>query len=83
MLDGAKRCTCGRGCATFGACLRRKRLQFPPAAQRQLTSDWDDHLDRYEWAVRQGIQPSSTLREETEAAIAVSEATGTPYRADE
>lgn len=83
MLDGDKRCSCGRGCSSFGACLRGKRLQFTDQAQRQITGDWDRHLDRYEWAVRQGIQPASTMREETEQAIAVSELTGTPYRADD
>lgn len=83
MLDGGKRCSCGAGCPTFGACMRRKGIQFTDAGQRRITSDWDTHLDRYEWAIRQGIQPTSTLREETERAIAVSEATGEPFRADE
>lgn len=51
--------------------------------QRHITSEWDTHLDRYQWAVSQGIQPHSTLREETESAIAISNATGVPFRADE
>lgn len=82
MLDGSKRCSCGQGCRTFGACLRGKRIQFPDAAQRHITGEWDTHLDRYEWAVRQGIQPVGTKREDTERAIAVSERTGEPFRAD-
>jgi hypothetical protein len=82
MNDGAKRCGCGRGCRTFGACLRGKRLHVLDAGQRGITTAWDGHLDRYEWAVRQGIQPASTLKEETDFAIAVSEATGEPFRAD-
>lgn len=82
MSDGI-RCSCGAGCTTYGACLRGKRLHVLAAGQRHITSEWDTHLDRYEWAVQQGIQPSSTLREETEQAIAISELTGTPYRADE
>jgi hypothetical protein len=48
----------------------------------EVNTDWDTHLDRYEYAVNQGIQPAGTLREQTEAAIAVSNATGVPYRAD-
>ena len=82
MLDGNKRCSCGQGCATFGACLRRKGIRVLDPGQRHITSEWDTHLDRYEWAVRQGIQPASTLREETDMAIAVSEASGEPFRAD-
>lgn len=82
MIDGDKRCGCGRGCGTFGACIRGKRLQLTDPGQQYITAEWDDHLNRYEWAVRQGIQPDSTLREETDFAIAVSEATGEPYRAD-
>lgn len=83
MHDGQKRCSCGQGCPTWGACMRRKGLHYVDAGQRSITSDWDGHLDRYEWAVRQGIQPDSTLREETEFAIALSNETGTPYRGDE
>lgn len=83
MIDGAKRCSCGNGCPTFGSCMRRKRLQLTDPSQRRITSEWDRHLDRYAWAVRQGIQPDSTLREETDYAIAVSEETGVPYRGDE
>jgi hypothetical protein len=82
MLDGNTRCSCGSGCPTYGACLRRKGIHIMDPGQRHITSDWDAHLDRYAWAVRNGIQPASTLREETEQAIAVSEATGEPFRAD-
>lgn len=82
MRDGNKRCSCGGGCATFGACLRRKGIRVLDPAQRHVTSEWDTHLDRYAWAVSQGIQPAGTLREDTEAAIAISNATGEPFRAD-
>jgi hypothetical protein len=81
-LDGKKRCSCGDGCHSFGACLRGKRLRVVVGDSHEITSQWDSDLDRYEWAHRQGIQPASTMRDAVETAIAVSNATGVPYRAD-
>lgn len=82
LSDGSKTCSCGRGCASFGACLRGKNLQTVVGESKSRNHEWDHHLDRYAYAVRQGIQPASTTVEGTETAIAISEAAGTPYRAD-
>ena len=82
LADGTKTCSCGKGCHSFGACLRGKNIRTAVGPARDRNAEWDDHLDRYEYAVSQGIQPASTLREATNTAIAISEATGEPYRAD-
>lgn len=81
LVDGKKRCSCGQGCVSFGACMRRKGLRLAVGNAHDENREWDSHLDLYEYARRQGIQPESTMREATELAIAVSEATGEPYQA--
>lgn len=81
LADGSKTCSCDAGCRSFGACLRRKGLRYAVGAAHQTNHEWDEHLDRYEYARRQGIQPESTIREATERAIAISELTGEPYQA--
>jgi hypothetical protein len=82
LADGTKRCSCGKGCPSFGACMRGKNLHTVVGDSKAANYEWDRHLDRYEYAVGQGIQPASTLAEDTETAIAVSQATDTPFRAD-
>lgn len=82
LSDGSKRCSCGNGCPSFGACMRGKNLHVLEAGAKANNREWDNHLDRYEYAVSQGIQPAGTTVEKVEAAIAVSQATDTPYRAD-
>ena len=82
LSDGSKTCSCGGGCHSFGACLRAKNIRTAVGEPRRVNREWDDHLDRYEYAVSQGIQPASTTVEATSTAVAISEATGEPYRAD-
>lgn len=62
--------------------MRRKNLRTAVGTRHDVVSEWDSHLDRYEYARNQGIQPAGTSIEATETAIAISEATGEPYRAD-
>ncbi|HKN44292.1 MAG TPA: hypothetical protein VJW23_10230 [Propionibacteriaceae bacterium] len=42
---------------------------------------WDRDLDAYKDARAQGIQPSGTSRPQVEAALAISNTTGTAYQA--
>jgi hypothetical protein len=82
LSDGSKRCSCGAGCHSFGACLRGKNLHVVGGDAKAHNYEWDHHLDRYEYAVGQGIQPAGTTVEAVETAIAVSQASDVPYRAD-
>lgn len=82
LSDGSKRCSCGRGCPSFGACLRGKNLHVVGGESKSVNHEWDHHLDRYAYAVSQGIQPEGTTVEAVETAIAVSRATDIPFRAD-
>lgn len=80
MEDGGKRCGCGTGHGTFGACIRSKGIQ--------LTGPDHGHfvrrarvLGRYQWAREQGIQPQSPLTRHVSDAVARSDRAGEPYRA--
>lgn len=80
MEDGDKRCGCGAGHETFGACLRAKHLQ--------VGGPDHDHfvrrarvLGRYESARRQGIQPQSPLAHHVKQAVERSDKAGAAYRA--
>lgn len=82
LSDGSKRCSCGGGCHTFGACLRAKNIRAVVGQAHGEITAWDSNLDRYEYAVRQGIQPEGTTPTQVEAAITASRMTDTPFRAD-
>jgi hypothetical protein len=72
--------------ATYGECLRSKNLRTAymqewkgkdATAQKKA----DKALDSYESARRQGIQPTSTNAAHVQAAIQISDKTGTAFRA--
>lgn len=76
-----------KDCESFAACLRGSGIRvaycnsannFDFTAQKK----WDAELDYYRDTVRQGIQPDGTTREKIDAAVAMSDITGTAYRAD-
>ena len=85
--------TCSSGCATkdhasYGECLRAKGAT-PVALTvhgdgfgRDRQKAWDRELDAYAGAVRQGIQPAGTSMREVQAAVEMSNMTGTAFRAD-
>ena len=82
---------CTSGCRTqdhgsYADCLRSKSARVAycdsssgkdMAAQKK----WDSELSMYRDAKRQGIQPAGTKREQIERAVAISDGTGTAYRA--
>ena len=61
-----KHCGCGRGCLTFGACLRGKNIRLGDLQGK--TKPWNHDLDEYASARRQGIHPTSTNRADVELA---------------
>lgn len=76
-----------KDCESFAACLRGSgiRVAYANSANNQdytAQKKWDAELDYYRDTVRQGIQPDGTTREKIDAAVAMSDITGTAYRAD-
>lgn len=85
MIQG-KRCSCGKGCATFGACLRNKRLNIgycrSAAGMDKTRQDkWDKELDAYRSARAEGIQPDGTTMDKITKAKRISDETGIAYGA--
>ncbi len=82
---------CASSCATrdhtsYGECLRSKNLKthvetpgtgYSPAAYKR----WDQRIDAYKDARAQGIQPKGTKQSQIDAAVRVSDATGTAFQA--
>lgn len=80
------RCSCGDGCQTFGACMRRKGLRIGfcrSAAGRDYTHDkaWHKELDLYKSARSQGVQPAGTKTHQVRHALDMSDRAGTAYDA--
>lgn len=80
MWDGDKRCGCGLGHETFGACLRAKGVQVA-GPDHQHFVDRNRVLGRYQSAREQGMQPQSPMTRHVEAAVRKSDAAGEPFRA--
>lgn len=80
MIDGDKRCGCGAGHETFGACMRAKRIQVAGPGHQHFV---DRHrvLTRYANAREQGIQPQSPMTRHVQKAIQRSDRDGEAYRA--
>lgn len=82
---------CRTGCATkdhasYADCLRDAgvRVAYCNSANNQDYSRqkaWDKNLDDYRDARRQGIQPSGTSRAQIERAVAISNETGSAFKA--
>jgi hypothetical protein len=84
---------CASSCRTqdhnsYGECLRSKRVATTglettnPSFATTRQKKWDSELNAYESAVKQGVQPEGTTMPKIEKAMRISEATGTPYRAE-
>lgn len=83
---------CSSGCPTqdcesFASCMRSKGAKVAYANSAggwdySTQRKWDSELDNYRSAVAQGIQPDGTSQAKIDAAVAISDATGAPYRAD-
>lgn len=74
--------------ASYGAYLRAKNLAITdcrsatnPRHDRTVGKAWNASLDAYAAARRQGIQPDSTKRRDTERAVKISNETGQAYGA--
>lgn len=84
-MAGGTRCTCGQGHATFGACLRAKRLHIGYCRSATGGGDytaqkaWDRELAAYRAARAQGVQPDGTSMRQIRKALDVSDQTGHAY----
>jgi hypothetical protein len=78
--DGDKRCGCGAGHETFGACMRAKRIQVGGPDHMHFVRR-AKMLGRYEAARREGIQPQSPLTRHVARAVQRSDRDGVAYRA--
>lgn len=77
MQDGDKRCSCGAGCPTFGACMRGKRLTLD--LEWQNRHDFWAENDHYRKAVEQGMEPDGVERADVDRAIRWSDKNGVAY----
>lgn len=80
---------CTSGCRTqdhesYAACLRDKGVRVPqiPVEALSVQKKADKNLDAYANARKFGIQPKSTRANDVQAAVALSEHTGTAFQAD-
>jgi hypothetical protein len=80
MEDGDKRCSCGEGHETFGACMRAKRIQVAGPDHQHFVNRART-LGRYEAARREGIQPQSPMTRHVSKAVQRSDRDGVAYRA--
>lgn len=80
MDDGCTGCTCGGGCASWGACIRGKRIQVAGPDHGHFVKR-AKVLGRYEAARREGIQPQSPLTRHVAKAVERSDRDGVAYRA--
>lgn len=79
-----KRCGCGQGHETFGACIRAKNLRVGycrSAAGYDATKQkkWDAELAAYRAARSEGIQPDGTQMHQIETAKRRSDDAGAAY----
>ena len=81
MNDGDKRCGCGAGHQTFGACLRAKSIRLGDVKGDGVTKKWDADQNAYAEARWQGIQPASPLRHDVDRAVRISDKDGEAWRA--
>jgi hypothetical protein len=78
--DGDKRCSCGKGCATYGECLRGKGIQIGGRDHMHFVRRART-LGRYESARLQGMQPQSPMSRHVRKAEERSQRDGVAYRA--
>lgn len=81
MIDGDKRCGCGRGHETFGACLRAKHIRLGDLGHGTV-KQFDADQQAYADARWQGIQPSSPLRPDVDRAVRISNEQGVAWKGE-
>lgn len=69
--------------ASYGECLRAKRLQVSNVEAHAHNQQLYKALDHYVTARRAGIQPDGVYQHQTDAALRETDRTGKPYRGDE
>lgn len=82
---------CTSGCKTkdhqtFADCLRSKNagavgVNISKGSDADTQRRWDSNLDSYRAARAEGLQPAGTMQHQIDAARAISDATGTAYKA--
>lgn len=79
---------CSSGCptpgahASWGECVRSKALQVADVEAHKHNTGIYRAQDEYRRARNAGLQPESPFKKDVDAAWAITEATGKPYRAD-
>lgn len=68
LSDGGKRCGCGQGHETFGACLRAKSVSVQYPSVHDAVRGWDNRLSDFRHSVENGVEPESTRRSDVDAA---------------
>lgn len=75
-----------QNCASYAECLRgaNVKVSYTNSANgwdRTKQQKWDKELSDYRDARRQGIEPAGTDRKSIDAAVAISNEIGHPFRA--
>ena len=76
--------TCRTACetqdhASYGECCAA--ITILVGAGHERSKRWDNNLEAYRQARRQGVQPASTRRSDVDAAMALSRAVDAPFDA--
>lgn len=79
---------CSSSCSSgphesYGACLRSKNLQVGDPTAHKFNQNVYRAQDEYREARYAGLQPERVSRDAVRQAWKITEATGTPYRADQ
>jgi hypothetical protein len=87
-LPKGKQMACSSSCPTqdcpsYGACLRGKRLQVADIQAHDYNTRQKRGLNDYVAARKDGLQPDGVFPAQVRRAREISDATGTPYRADQ
>lgn len=79
---------CSSGCPTpgahrsYGECMRSKGLQVAGVEAHAVNQNTNRELNEYVRAREAGLQPDGTRKHQVDAAWKLTDALGTPYRAD-
>lgn len=69
--------------ATWGECVRSKGIQIADVDAHIHNTRQNADLKHYVRAREAGLQPASVSRTDVDKALAITEKTGTPFRADQ
>lgn len=78
---------CSSGCAlqnhaSWGECVRSKSLEVADVAAHKYNQAQNSQMNEYVKARYAGLQPKSVFKKDVDAAWRITEAQGSPYRAD-